>query len=412
LAVAERVPRRFEWHYRQRSKEEFVFNEPGLGEFAHRNDNHVLRDRDANTAWTTESDGTLEERVYYCHNFRGDVVALIADDGDMLEWVKYSAYGVPFGIPAGDYDGDWDCDTADVTAISTGSGILADLDLNGTAAEVADIIIASGYSSSSPSLGRGELSWVGNHKGYAGYEWDIEIKLNHVRNRVYSQKLGSWFQRDPEEYVDGLNMYSYCMCNPAIHTDVEGLYSVRKHRNVTKEKCKQAGLGDSSCGETCERLSYYASEWVDVDMPDAQDPKNAKMHCMATRGKDGKGPDWPTRRRERDIQRFMLEYKIESCIWDDTCGCEELLKRLGEYLHHEQDCQAPWHQHVDKDGVKTPRLWGGSWWGAGGFGTLVCHFFSCQAGGTKAMKRRTEQVLSDYLAGIMEKCCELPRRGK
>ncbi|MDQ7013773.1 MAG: hypothetical protein Q9O74_07750 [Planctomycetota bacterium] len=27
----------------------------------------ILRDRDANTAWESQADGTLEERVYYCH---------------------------------------------------------------------------------------------------------------------------------------------------------------------------------------------------------------------------------------------------------------------------------------------------------------------------------------------------------
>ncbi len=36
----------------------------------------ILRNNDANTAWPAASDGTLEERIYYCHNWRGDVVAL------------------------------------------------------------------------------------------------------------------------------------------------------------------------------------------------------------------------------------------------------------------------------------------------------------------------------------------------
>ena len=48
----------------------------------------ILRDKDANTAWSAASDGTLEERIYYCHNWRGDVSVLITDTGEMPEAVN------------------------------------------------------------------------------------------------------------------------------------------------------------------------------------------------------------------------------------------------------------------------------------------------------------------------------------
>ena len=59
-------------------KEEFLhhaagFNGHGTASYI---DLVALRDRDANTAWTSASDGTLEERLYYCQNWRADVVAL------------------------------------------------------------------------------------------------------------------------------------------------------------------------------------------------------------------------------------------------------------------------------------------------------------------------------------------------
>jgi hypothetical protein len=49
----------------------------GLGGFggSSYSDSVVLRDRGANTDWVDESDGTLEERRYYCQNWRHDVVA-------------------------------------------------------------------------------------------------------------------------------------------------------------------------------------------------------------------------------------------------------------------------------------------------------------------------------------------------
>ena len=40
-------------------------------------DDVICRNKDANTAWATACDGTLEERIYQCQNWRGDVVARI-----------------------------------------------------------------------------------------------------------------------------------------------------------------------------------------------------------------------------------------------------------------------------------------------------------------------------------------------
>ena len=86
---------------------------------AERSDILVLRDKDANTAWSAASDGTLEERIYYCHNWRGDVVALIDDTADQVEQVRYSSYGLPFGLPMGDSDSDGDLDSTDTNQIQS-----------------------------------------------------------------------------------------------------------------------------------------------------------------------------------------------------------------------------------------------------------------------------------------------------
>ena len=39
---------------------------------------------------------------------------------------------------------------------------------------------------------------------YAGYFWDAESGLYHVRHRMYHPTLGRWMQRDPAGYVDGM----------------------------------------------------------------------------------------------------------------------------------------------------------------------------------------------------------------
>ncbi|MBL1217204.1 MAG: hypothetical protein D8M59_06870 [Planctomycetes bacterium] len=86
-------------------------------------DSVILRDKDANSGWTSAADGTLEERRYLCQNseggWRADVSAIVTSGGYMVEWAKYSPYGIPFGLPGADTDSDGDCDATDITQIQT-----------------------------------------------------------------------------------------------------------------------------------------------------------------------------------------------------------------------------------------------------------------------------------------------------
>ena len=100
-------------------------------------DTVILRDKDANTDWDAASDGTLEERIYYMHNWRADVVALVGDTGKLqVEQVRYSSYGIPFGLPAGDANSDGRVTTADTDQIQTWIDastydVRGDMDLDG-----------------------------------------------------------------------------------------------------------------------------------------------------------------------------------------------------------------------------------------------------------------------------------------
>ena len=211
-------------------KEQFVYHNAGAGGYGGSSyiDTVVLRDKDANNAWSAASDAILEERIYYCHNWRGDVVALIDDTADQVEQVRYSSYGVPFGLPMGDTDGDGDLDSTDVTQINTWYqasqyDVRGDLDLDG---DVDGTDHTNAGNAKPITLGWGVLSDVGNRKGYAGYELDDAIakayRLYHVRNRVLNSDLGRWLTRDPLGYVDGANLYEYIGSNPSYGTDPSG----------------------------------------------------------------------------------------------------------------------------------------------------------------------------------------------
>ena len=209
-------------------KEQFVSHNAGLGGYGGSSaiDGIILRDKDADTAWSAASDGTLEERVYYCQNWRGDVSVVIEDDAEMVEWVKYSSYGIPFGLPKGDQDSDGDLDTTDVLAIANWGDnpydVRADLDLDGDV----DLTDATLANNASPiTLGWGNLSDRGNRKGYGGYELDPVLAYTtwHVRNRVLISDLGRWITRDPIGYAGGMNLYQYVSSNPLRNVDPSGL---------------------------------------------------------------------------------------------------------------------------------------------------------------------------------------------
>jgi len=209
-------------------KERFLHHQAGNSGYGSSSyiDSLVLRDRDANTAWTSASDGTLEERRYSCQSWRHDVVAMVTSGGALAERARYSAYGVAFGIPLGDVNGDGVRNSTDDGFYSPTlpTGIRFDLNLDGVVSST-DAGIASG--APSVTLGRGKLSNIGNRFGYASYESDfISDLLMHVRNRVYHAILGRWIRRDPLGYVDGASLYQYVSSRPITGLDAMGLDSL------------------------------------------------------------------------------------------------------------------------------------------------------------------------------------------
>jgi RHS repeat-associated protein len=196
-------------------------------------DSVVLRDRDNTSGWTAASDGTLEERHYYCQNWRSDVVTMIEDDGQPVEWVRYSPYGEPTTYLLADYNRDGVVNSTDYTVFddefqfggSVGA-LTADLDFSGSI-DTDDLDrFNESLSEFSGLSGIGFTSRIGNRLGYAGYHWDSAGSLYHVRYRVYRPDLGRWMQRDPIAYIDGMNLYQYASSKANILVDSLGLNPV------------------------------------------------------------------------------------------------------------------------------------------------------------------------------------------
>lgn len=217
-------------------KEDFVPHQAGLDGSGRSSyiDLVVCRNKDANTVWTSASDGNLEERIYYCQNWRADVSVIVAATGTMKEWVKYSAYGIPFGLPGGDTDSDGDCDATDVTQVNTWRtagppsiyDVRGDIDLDGDVDSADESAISGTFSGI--TLSRNFLSATGvmNRRSFAGHESGmIGCSRLYARYRVLATELGRWLQRDPLTYADGCSLYQAVGSNPIRDVDPLGLYA-------------------------------------------------------------------------------------------------------------------------------------------------------------------------------------------
>jgi RHS repeat-associated protein len=129
----------------------------------------VLRWRDRN------SDGTLDETLYYCNDANMNVTALVDTSGSVVERYQYTPYG---SVTV--------CDSAWTPR-------------------------------------QGNVSDYDNCILYCGYRFDWETGLYDVRNRIYHPTMGRWVQRDPAGYVDDVNLHGYVSCRVLGSLDPYGL---------------------------------------------------------------------------------------------------------------------------------------------------------------------------------------------
>ncbi|HEX8523203.1 MAG TPA: RHS repeat-associated core domain-containing protein, partial [Tepidisphaeraceae bacterium] len=129
----------------------------------------VLRDDDS------DSNGSLDRRLYVQQDANFNVTALMGTSGDVVERYVYEPFGEATVI-----DDDWSSDTDGLT----------------------------------------DVGWVYLHQGG---RWDTETKLYSFRHRDYDPKLVRWTEQDPAGYRDGLSLYQYERSDPTGLLDPMGL---------------------------------------------------------------------------------------------------------------------------------------------------------------------------------------------
>ncbi|HET6456058.1 MAG TPA: RHS repeat-associated core domain-containing protein, partial [Armatimonadota bacterium] len=129
----------------------------------------------------TDGDGDCTDaggssRFFYCQQANFNVVALAESDGDVVEKIKYDPYG-------------------EYTFILDGS--------------------------------------TGNTLLFQGQRYDAESGLYYFRNRYLSPVLGSFLQRDPHEYGDGMHLYLFAHDAPVGRRDPLGLWELKWKKPLT-----------------------------------------------------------------------------------------------------------------------------------------------------------------------------------
>lgn len=211
-------------------KEEFVPHAAGNGGYGTASyiDLVACREKDANTSWTSASDGTLEERVYYCQNWRADVIAILSSGGILIEQARYSAYGIATCLPGGDTESDGDCDSADVAQIqawitAVAYDVRGDLNLDGTL-DTSDKSLALTAPYAGSLGGRSVISAIAHSsRGHSGSDSLLSSILVSSRMRVRHVVLGCWLGRDPIQFADGSSMYQFVGGRAALFVDPFGL---------------------------------------------------------------------------------------------------------------------------------------------------------------------------------------------
>jgi RHS repeat-associated protein len=142
----------------------------------------VLRDRDS------DSNGSLEERIYPSHDANYNVTSLVSTGGSTLERFVYDPYG-------------------------------------------SRTVLAANWAGTSDSY---EFS-----HGFQGGKEDAVTGLINFQRRDFSVQLSRWVQQDYWfGYLDGSNLYQFALSNPLTHIDPSGAGS------IIFQNCTECGLLD------------------------------------------------------------------------------------------------------------------------------------------------------------------------
>jgi len=128
---------------------------------------------------------------------------------------------------------------------------------------------------------------------FAGYQYDAESGLYHVRHRNYHPMLGRWVQRDPMGYVDGMTLHQYVKSNPTIFVDRSGTKTVQpwddywedwqeQHQHLTPSQLEWAerALAAGCIGVTAIHLGKFPTHSNCFDSREKAEAKQKEIGLL------------------------------------------------------------------------------------------------------------------------------------
>ena len=105
-------------------------------------------------------------------------------------------------------------------------------------------------------------SAVGNFYLFTGRQLDEESGIYYYRARYYDPAKGRFIQRDPLDYIDGLNLYEYVGDEPTRFTDPSGLHYIAGSLTMScPVKCNGETIGSLQANRD---LFYHRSRGGDI----------------------------------------------------------------------------------------------------------------------------------------------------
>jgi RHS repeat-associated protein len=216
---------------------------------------------------------------YYHHNELGTVSAITDSSGAAVERYTYDAYGAP--------------------NIFTGAGAPVPPNAWGT-----------------------PHSAIGNPSMFTGRELDEETGLYYFRARYYDTAKGRFLERDPEGYVNGMNLYEYANDNPTRFVDPFG---------------RQAGpYANMSREDLLKLYEPLAAGWARLDTLSKLDPNGDFARRMGITGaqiEDAKKELQKMKEIQKELdRRKAAQQAAKNCPRANPCQVYwEIMAIAGEY---------------------------------------------------------------------------------
>jgi len=188
-----------------------------------------------------DTNGTIDDTLYYTTDANMNVTALVNTSGTVLERVVYDPYGNPTF-----YDGSW----------------------------------------TSPSA----TSSYDNVVLYCGYRLDAETGLYHVRHRVYHATLGRWNQRDLIGYTDGMSLYRYVNGAPVLFVDPSGSSLMFPQEVGTAQPNEYWAYSDQY--DPAAMPPGLGQDGQDILPPSLTQPAPPRQTCPVLSRATGTKPEW------------------------------------------------------------------------------------------------------------------------